>query len=310
MRRKDAEREQARELRRRGRSLREIARELDVSLSSASVWVRDIPRHPPAPTGEAETAASTTQEPAEPSRRCGRCRQVLPESAFSRHPRKGRQWWCKECFRQYFRKRGDLHKRQSAASRERRLAKAKAFVRQHLATHPCVECGESDPRVLEFDHVGPKSTEISVLTHNGAPISIIRKEIESCEVVCANCHRRRTGERAGWPRAQKRWWRAKRPARSYAAARNLAYAYSVLERSACIDCGFTDMCALEFDHISIKRGAVMTMAWHEVSLRTLEDEISRCENRCANCHRRRSIRNQQTRCRTLLSSESRRSLIA
>jgi hypothetical protein len=68
------------------------------------------------------------------------------------------------------------------------------------STHPCVDCGQTDIRCLEFDHVrGEKSEEISRMLQN-LPWSVIEAEIAKCEVRCANCHRIKTLERG-------RWWR-------------------------------------------------------------------------------------------------------
>jgi hypothetical protein len=63
----------------------------------------------------------------------------------------------------------------------------------------CVECGEKDFRVLEFDHVrGVKTADISkMISHSEERL---RAELTLCEVRCANCHRRKTAERAGWYR--------------------------------------------------------------------------------------------------------------
>ena len=39
---------------------------------------------------------------------------------------------------------------------------AKTFVQEYLSTHPCVDCGETNPIVLEFEHVrGKKKASIS-----------------------------------------------------------------------------------------------------------------------------------------------------
>jgi hypothetical protein len=284
------ERREARRLRSEGWSVRRIARELGVAVSSVSVWVRDIERPPP---------ANETPPPAPPerivegSRICGRCHEELPLSSFNLHP-KGRQWWCRECFRQYFRDRGRLHRQQSEAARVRRRVKARSFVGEYLQSRACVDCGEPDVAALEFDHVGERREYISRLMHDGAAVAAIRKELEACEVVCVNCHRRRTGRRAGWRRVAERWWRTPRPHRG---ARNIAFVYSILELGRCVDCGLHDVCVLDFDHVSGKTASVMRLAYDEASLERLRDEVARCELRCANCHRRRTLRDAGiTRC--------------
>ena len=69
----------------------------------------------------------------------------------------------------------------------------------YLSSHPCVDCGQTDIRCLEFDHVrGNKTTTISDLIQRAASWSTIEAEIAKCEVRCANCHRRKTLERGKW----------------------------------------------------------------------------------------------------------------
>jgi hypothetical protein len=64
---------------------------------------------------------------------------------------------------------------------------------KYLETHPCIDCGEDDPIVLEFDHVrGEKKFNIADVTRNAVGRRTLEKEIEKCEVRCANCHRRKT----------------------------------------------------------------------------------------------------------------------
>lgn len=69
-----------------------------------------------------------------------------------------------------------------------------------FATHPCADCGENDPVILEFDHLGNKSFDIGQALPYRNWQSIL-DEIAKCEVVCANCHRRRTARRRGSLRA-------------------------------------------------------------------------------------------------------------
>jgi len=55
----------------------------------------------------------------------------------------------------------------------------------------CVDCGNKDYRVLEFDHVGDnvKLANISNLVSRGWSLKRIDLEIAKCELRCANCHR-------------------------------------------------------------------------------------------------------------------------
>lgn len=49
------------------------------------------------------------------------------------------------------------------------------------------------------------------------------------------------------------------------------------------------MAVLEFDHVrGVKRAEVSEMAGY--SLRSARAEIAKCEVRCGNCHRRKTIR--------------------
>lgn len=68
------------------------------------------------------------------------------------------------------------------------------WILDFLSSHPCVDCGESDPIVLEFDHLDPatKAFNISKARREGYSLQRIQGEIKKCEVRCANCHRRRT----------------------------------------------------------------------------------------------------------------------
>lgn len=62
----------------------------------------------------------------------------------------------------------------------------------YLEEHPCVDCGESDILVLDFDHIKDKKNEVSRLAMGRCSWKNIMEEINKCEVRCANCHRRKT----------------------------------------------------------------------------------------------------------------------
>lgn len=280
MRPKVEERLAARALRVKGWPLRRIAEELGVSLGSVSLWTRDVNRLRPLRTIRLPVISGAL-------RVCPRCERLQPIELFSRSNRDGRQHWCKDCFRDYFRARGDNHRAQVAAAKERRRGLARALVLEYLAERSCADCEEARVGVLEFDHVRPpKTANISDLVATGASAARVEAELEKCEVVCVNCHRRRTERR----RASARGARAQ-PAASPARRprdRNQAFVDSVLERSRCVDCGEEDSAVLEFDHVGSKRFAISDAVGGERALAELEAEIARCEIRCANCHRLRT----------------------
>lgn len=79
----------------------------------------------------------------------------------------------------------------------KRRQDTKSKVIDYLRVRACVDCGESDIIVLEFDHTEDnKSYGVSEMIGNGMKWESVLKEIEKCEVVCANCHRRRTASRS------------------------------------------------------------------------------------------------------------------
>lgn len=75
-------------------------------------------------------------------------------------------------------------------------AEKRAWIAAYRAEHPCVDCGEADPEVLDFDHVrGTKTANIAEFTRGGYSLARLIAEVEKCEVRCANCHRRITRRR-------------------------------------------------------------------------------------------------------------------
>ena len=108
----------------------------------------------------------------------------------------GVQGRCKPCSkaeRAIDKMRNAEHTRAYQRARYRDL---KARLRDYLTTHPCVDCGESDPIVLEFDHVrGVKNRDVTTMVRDGCSWNTILQEIAKCEIRCANCHRKVTARR-------------------------------------------------------------------------------------------------------------------
>ncbi|MBW3662678.1 MAG: hypothetical protein KY469_06230 [Actinobacteria bacterium] len=139
-------------------------------------------------------------------RRCGRCGESKPFGEFNwRRREKGqRDNYCRPCRAEYKQEHYAANKQQyvrNATRRKRReLERRMVWLVDYLRGHPCVDCGETDPVVLEFDHLGPKRWDINKGLRDHRWEDVLA-EIAKGEVVCANCHRRRTAERGGFLRA-------------------------------------------------------------------------------------------------------------
>jgi hypothetical protein len=70
---------------------------------------------------------------------------------------------------------------------------------EYLSVHPCLDCGETDALVLEFDHRdrATKRSEVGRLA-SSKPWKVVFEEILKCDVRCGNCHRRRTALQLQW----------------------------------------------------------------------------------------------------------------
>jgi translation initiation factor IF-1 len=108
---------------------------------------------------------------------------------------------CKDCVRRNTAAYKEAHPDYWTKNGIERRRSAQLFVFDYLTTHPCVDCGETDPLVLEFDHIQ------SVL--HGRVTSLLSyekivEEIARCEVRCSNCHTRITHTR-GHTERYKMW---------------------------------------------------------------------------------------------------------
>ena len=287
---KTLEQERARELRRAGQPLRQIAATLNVSLASVSTWTRGI--KPAAPPPKPPPRPTVTQPGSGPhaEKVCGRCREALPLTAFNRSG-DGHQHWCRECFRQYFKARGAKHREQCSRGSKRRRLDSHRLIAELLADSRCADCGFDVPEALEFDHVGVKTNEVTFLAHNGYSPRRVQAEINRCEIVCVNCHRHRTASRAqSWRVADLTLQRKHLAAGE---RRNLMWIRDLLLPARCADCGVGDFVAFDFDHVGAKSGIVTKMARDGVSLARLQREVEKCEIVCANCHRIRTRRRKR-----------------
>lgn len=139
------------------------------------------------------------------SKQCVHCREVksVEEFAYSNRLLGTRQKHCRACMSKFNKESYERNKKKRRKSiyekRQERREEARRYVWDYLSTHPCVDCGETDPRLLEFDHVrGKKVDSVSQLANGRYSLETLQKEIAKCVVRCANCHRKKTYTERGW----------------------------------------------------------------------------------------------------------------
>jgi hypothetical protein len=111
---------------------------------------------------------------------------------------------CLECRRAagraHYRANRDYYLSKARARQVIAIQQARAWLASYLLNHPCIDCGITDIRVLEFDHRDDtiKRDSVSVLARSGYGLEAVGAEVAKCDVRCANCHRIRTHDQRGW----------------------------------------------------------------------------------------------------------------
>ena len=99
--------------------------------------------------------------PAPATQRCIWCRLTKPIADFAfRNKMLGtRQSHCRVCHagyrRAHYLRNRAIYIRQEVARIKRYREENRPLIREYLKSHPCMDCGESDIVVLDFDHRDP-----------------------------------------------------------------------------------------------------------------------------------------------------------
>ena len=139
-------------------------------------------------------------------KKCTKCKKEKPANEFNFKIKSLglRQGQCKECTRLFVKNHYNKNKSYYLKKARKRNTKLELELLENLKDyflkHPCIDCGESDITVLEFDHMGkvPKFKAVSYLMKHRYKLEKIIDEINKCEVRCANCHRRKTAKQFKW----------------------------------------------------------------------------------------------------------------
>lgn len=141
-------------------------------------------------------------------RRCNKCFKEKDEKEFHwKIKNVRRKTTCSSCEKEYHKSHYLNNENYRNKCKESAKVKNKEYNERNLSilgdilqTNCCADCGETNPIVLEFDHIKGKSIGIARLKRNAASIKTLLSEVSKCEIVCANCHRKRT-----YSRLDKTW---------------------------------------------------------------------------------------------------------
>ena len=131
------------------------------------------------------------------SKTCSKCQTTKSASEFNFRNRMlgKRHSYCKECGNNLTHSHYRNNKRQYLDRNVRSYLKRRELVQQ-IKSRACADCGIQYPYyVMDFDHREGETKEYELHRIDRMTTRAILREIEKCDVVCANCHRVRTYKR-------------------------------------------------------------------------------------------------------------------
>jgi len=190
--------------------------------------------------------------------KCGQCGKIKSEELFSfkKNSNIERRTFCIECVK------NDEKRLDNISDIVMKIKKEKG---------PCVDCGEDNVHLLQFDHIDSELKEGNVGSFKN--IEKIQAEADKCEMRCIICHVRRTKEQCNWKKTSLH-----------------EYVDNIkIIIGGCELCGWFDetlLEALHFDHLdrTTKKNDVSYLVVARYSKEIIDTEIAKCRLLCAHCH--------------------------
>jgi hypothetical protein len=127
-------------------------------------------------------------------KKCGKCNTEKNLSEFNKNKAKndGHSATCRNCMKSYTRNHYKENKSYYINKNRKWKEKVLSFLKEYKENICCEKCGENHPSTLDFHHLDTdeKEFEISRWRQKASTIKKLKKEIEKCIVLCANCHRK------------------------------------------------------------------------------------------------------------------------
>lgn len=94
-------------------------------------------------------------------------------------------------WRKWYHAHKDDQNKKEYFRRDIRRTKVRKWLKELKMTLKCSRCGFDNPAALDFHHKDPKVKDFTIGGAINQTLSIprIKREIDKCEILCANCHR-------------------------------------------------------------------------------------------------------------------------
>ena len=136
--------------------------------------------------------------------KCSKPKDLKKDFSFKNKNKNIKLGYCKSCMKDYhkthyndnindYKIKNHLHKNKTIQENIDKII-------EYKFQHPCIDCGNTNPIVLQFDHIDrkTKSNNVSYILRSGVSWTKIYQEIAKCEVRCANCHSIKTANQLQW----------------------------------------------------------------------------------------------------------------
>jgi len=132
------------------------------------------------------------------NKKCPLCNTEKPLEFFSKNASRkdGLSGHCKECHKILRKEHYIKNKKKIILQVYARKDRYYEWINT-LKNKPCKDCGRNyPPYIMDFDHLKNKKFSISNVRRGDLSKETVLNEISKCDLVCSNCHRERTYQRA------------------------------------------------------------------------------------------------------------------
>lgn len=137
-------------------------------------------------------------------RTCSTCKEkkILDDFPWRNKSKNIKHRYCKlchaKCNRRRYAKHAEKHKETVARWDYNYRLTVYRYIFHYFKDNPCIDCGQTNPIFLQFDHINNKKFNISHGIASNYPLGVIIEEIKKCEIRCIKCHRLKTFKDIGW----------------------------------------------------------------------------------------------------------------